>query len=171
MTIDKDLTSNSKLLKTLSHSALANLEALLERKDYPEGSIVFRENDPGDQMYFIETGLVAITKTIEGDIQTPLAAFGPGQCFGEMSLIEHSARSATAKTQEATVLLCLSRDSFEAYLNKDPLGAAQFLMGVLWEVNERLRHTDELLRDTIYWGMRAGGHLTISEKHTFKEKS
>lgn len=171
MTIDKDLASNSKLLKTLSDSALANLEVLLQRKNYPAATIVFREGDPGDQMYFIEKGLVTITKTIEGDIQTPLATFGPGQCFGEMSLIENSPRSATARIQDAAVLLCLTRDNFETYLKKDPLGAAQLLMGVLWEVNDRLRHTDELLRDTIYWGMRAGGHLTITEKHTFTEKS
>jgi len=164
MTLDKQLVQSSKLLKNLPDASLANLQKLLIRREWNTGTVVFHEGDVGDHMYFIESGSVEISKTVEGDVRTPLASFGPGQCFGEMSLIDNSPRSASAHTKEPAVLLCLSRDDFNAYLKEDPLGAAILLMGVLWEVNERLRQTDQLLRDTIYWGMRAGGHLTISEK-------
>lgn len=164
MTLDKHLVQNSKLLKNLPEASLSNLKEKVHRREWAEGSIVFHEGDVGEQMYFIESGVVEILKLVEGDIKTPLATFGPGQCFGEMSLIDNSPRTASAVTREAAVLLSLSREDFNAYLKTDPLGAAILLMGVLWEVNERLRHTDQLLRDTIYWGMRAGGQLTISEK-------
>lgn len=164
MAIDKDLAQNSRVLKQLAPEALDQLDILLVRKEWPAEAVIFQEGSSGDVMYFIERGAVTITKTVEGDVQTPLATFGQGQCFGEMSLIDNSPRSATAKTLEPSVLLSLSRDNFRSFLDKDPRGAAMLLLGVLAEVNERLRQTDEVLRDTIYWGMRAGGHLDIAKE-------
>ena len=163
MSIDKRLAHNSRLLKNLPEKSLENIISLLKRNEWAKNSAIFQEGEAGDHIYFIESGGVTITKKVEGALQTPLAFFGPGQCFGEMSIIDNSVRSATATTNEPSILWSMTRQDFESYLKNDPLGAAIFLMGVLWEVNDRLRHTDELLRDTIYWGMRAGGHLTISE--------
>jgi len=163
MAIDKALIQNSKLLKNLSPEALEKLEALLVKKELPAGEVIFREGTSGDVMYFIESGSIKITKTVEGDVQTPLAVLSPGQCFGEMSLIDNTARSASARSVEPTVVHCLSRDDFNVFLEKEPEATARFLMGILAEVNGRLRHTDEVLRDTIYWGMRTGGHLDIAK--------
>src|SRR4029453_17642185 len=152
MAIDKALVQNSKLLKNLSPDALEKLEALLVKKELPAGEGIFRERSSGDVMYFIESGSIQISKNVEGDVQTPLAVLSPGQCFGEMSLIDNTARSASARSVEPTVVLCLSRDDFNVFLETEPLATAKFLMGILAEVNERLRQTDEVLRDTIYWG-------------------
>lgn len=165
MTIDKELIQSSRVLRNLPAEALEKLEGLLVKKECKGAEVIFQEGSASDVMYFIERGSVAITKTVAEDVQTPLASFGPGQCFGEMSLIDVSPRSVTVRTTEPTVLLALNRNDFNGFLDRDPRAAAQFLIGILSEVNERLRQTDAVLRDTIYWGMRAGGHLDIAKEH------
>jgi hypothetical protein len=66
-------------------------------------------------------------------------------------------------TKEPAVLLALCQQDFYLYMEKDPLGAAKFLTGILAELNSRIRNADEMLRDTIYWAMRSGGHLMLGE--------
>jgi CRP/FNR family transcriptional regulator len=163
MGLDSTLIENSKLLRDMAPESLHILETFLKRKVWPANTVVFQEGERGGEMYFIERGTILIFKVVRGDIRTNLATFGRGQCFGEMSLIDKTNRSASAMTKDPAVLLCLSQQDFSLYMERDPLGAAKFLAGILTELNSRIRHADEMLRDTIYWAMRSGGHLMLSE--------
>ena len=61
---------------------------------YRKGPI-FREGDDGSTMFVIKSGRVMITKNMYG-IMVKIAELGPGDHFGEMSLLEGQPRSATA---------------------------------------------------------------------------
>jgi len=169
MPIDNDLVQKSTVLSRLTVEQLHRLAQVMKRKEYDAQSVIFEEGAAGDDMFFIEHGSVTISKVIEGDVRTPLATFETGQCFGEMTLVDEMPRSATAIAEQPTVLMSLTHNDFMDFMKTDPYGAAQFLTGVLWECNERLRHANELLRDTIYWGMRAGGHLAIAKEEAKQE--
>ena len=55
---------------------------------------IIREGDQGRGLFLLSSGTVAIAKqTIEGDLET-LAILEPGECFGEMALVDHKPRSA-----------------------------------------------------------------------------
>lgn len=60
------------------------------------GEWIFREGDPVDHAFVIETGMVEITLTHDGTVET-LAHLGPGELLGEMALIDGRARSASAR--------------------------------------------------------------------------
>ncbi len=64
-------------------------------KEFPKGTVLFREGEPGKEMFVLQAGRVVITKTVR-DEQKMLAVLGPGEFFGEMALISNKPRNATA---------------------------------------------------------------------------
>ncbi len=92
------------------------------------------QGTPGQAFYLVLTGRVEIIR----DGQS-LGAFGPGDFFGEMSLLDHAPRSATIKALEPTNCLMLSSWDFKALLEKHPSIAVK-LLEVL---SRRLRVADE----------------------------
>lgn len=92
------------------------------------GEWIFREGDPGDCAFVIESGTVAITYEHDGVAET-IAQLGPGELFGEMALIDGRSRSASAR---AATDLRLRTVTFE-HLN-DRIGAADPMLRLLLKV-------------------------------------
>jgi|GEM_PF-715310 len=66
----------------------------------PVGTVLFHQGDRPDGMYLIEKGLVRITARLPGDEVVELAKIGAGELIGEVSLVDHSVRTATAEVLE-----------------------------------------------------------------------
>jgi CRP/FNR family cyclic AMP-dependent transcriptional regulator len=92
-------------------------ESLIDRfaRDYQPGTVLFREGDPGDFMYVIQSGSVEIRRAV-GDLERVLAVLPAGEFFGEMALINARPRSATAVVREPSRLLVIEPRTFEAML-------------------------------------------------------
>lgn len=79
---------------------------------FRDGDIIFEEDLPGDKMYILINGEVLISKRTsrkQGIIkETELAVIQPGQCFGEMGLIDKRARSAKATAKGNAVLFSIT---------------------------------------------------------------
>jgi CRP-like cAMP-binding protein len=92
-------------------------EHLIDRfaKDYEAGTVLFREGDPGDFMYVIQSGSIEIRREI-GELERVLAVLPAGEFFGEMALINARPRSATAVVREPSRLLVIEPRTFEAML-------------------------------------------------------
>jgi hypothetical protein len=91
----------------MSQSAVAYL-------DIPAGQAVFAEGDQGQTMYIVESGGVDLLLAARG--KEPIASFGPGECFGEMSLLDDQPRFASAVASTATRLLKIERAGFPELL-------------------------------------------------------
>ncbi len=89
----------------------------VEKKFFQEGGTVFQEGDPGDAAYIVESGSVGIFKSVEGE-EIQLATMNMGELFGEMGIIDGSARMAHAVALEDSVIVCLPRAGLEAMLAK-----------------------------------------------------
>jgi CRP/FNR family cyclic AMP-dependent transcriptional regulator len=77
--------------------------------------VLFREGDPGGEMYVIQSGEVEISR-IMGDKRQTLAVLPPGEFFGEMAIVNDRPRSATATIKKRARLLVIDGDTFEAML-------------------------------------------------------
>src|SRR5713226_9345669 len=77
---------------------MAGEDALFQRfgKEFKRGEVLFREGDPGKEMYVIQTGKVNITKKVR-DTEKILATLGAGEFLGEMALLNNKPRSAGAE--------------------------------------------------------------------------
>lgn len=107
---------------------------------YPSQQVIFSAGEVGDCAYLIERGSVLIYLTKDG-AEVPLKVIGEGEVFGEMSIIDGSARSASCRTLTDTVLVVVTRDQLLDRINAaDPV--VRLLMRALLE---RLRWRNESL--------------------------
>ncbi len=93
----------------------------LNRKIYNVGEVIFKEGDEGNCAYLIEQGMVEISIMLDGQKQQ-INKIGKDELFGEVALIDHQPRTATAKALEKTVLIDIQRSLVEELLEKtDPI--------------------------------------------------
>jgi CRP-like cAMP-binding protein len=91
--------------------------SLIERfgRTAAAGTVLFREGEPGKDMYVIQSGKVRLTRTIRG-VEKTLADLPAGEFFGEMSIINEKPRTASAVVLEDAQLLVLDPRTFEAMI-------------------------------------------------------
>jgi CRP/FNR family transcriptional regulator, cyclic AMP receptor protein len=78
----------------------------------PTGTVLFREGEPGYEMFIIQEGRVQLTRNLQG-VEKILAVLPAGEFFGEMAIINQKPRSATATVIEQSHLLVLDQQTFE----------------------------------------------------------
>ena len=103
---------------------------------FQPSQIVVTQGTPGQAFYMILSGRVEILR--DG---VSLGSFGPGDFFGEMSLLDSAPRSATIRAIDQVACLMLSSWDFKALLERHPSIAIK-LLEVL---SRRLRVADERL--------------------------
>ena len=109
-------------------------------QNYRRGSVIFRQGDDGDCLYSILSGRVGIYYDHGGPNEKLLAELGPDDFFGEMGLLDHAPRSATAVALEKdTSLQAVKEEDFLAFFRKNP---AKILM-LMQQMSSRLRATTQ----------------------------
>ena len=103
---------------------------------FAAGDVILREGDPGETMYAVQRGQVRI----EHDGQV-LAVLGAGSIFGEMALIDHAPRAATAVAETDCTLVPVDRHHFQYLVHETPTFATR----VLQTLSERLRAAENML--------------------------
>jgi CRP-like cAMP-binding protein len=101
---------------------------LFERfgRSFPTGTVLFREGDPGEEMYVIQAGRVQLTRRVRGR-EAHLATLPPGEFFGEMAIVNNRPRSATAVVLEDSQLLVIDARTFEAMVRGNAEIALRFI--------------------------------------------
>jgi CRP-like cAMP-binding protein len=111
-----------------------------ERLLLRSGERVFNEGEDGDRAYVIDSGSVKISRIRPDGSHLVLALLGRGDLFGELSLIDHLPRSATAESLGDVELISLDRDTFTRQTGMDSAG----LRGIMNFFSSRMRKTEEL---------------------------
>ena len=132
----EDFLSRVPLFAQCTADEIAALAALAQENSFDPGQIVVTQGTPGQAFYMVLTGRVEILRD-----QASLGTFGPGDFFGEMSLLDQAPRSATIRAVEQTQCLMLSSWDFKALLENKPSIAIK-LLEVL---SRRLRVANERL--------------------------
>ena len=110
------MLAKCSLLKNLNSTALQHLLAHVRTRSLEAGTIVFNAGDPGDALYIVADGDVAV---LDSRGQT-LAMIGAGDVFGEMALLDGTTRKATVKTMTTSTLLEIDKPGFELLAATDP---------------------------------------------------
>jgi CRP/FNR family cyclic AMP-dependent transcriptional regulator len=128
---------------------MAGEDALFQRfgREFKRGDVLFREGEPGKEMYVIQAGKVNITKTVR-DTEKILATLGAGEFFGEMAILNNKPRSAGATMADDGKLLVIDPRTFEAMIR----GNVEIAVRLIKKLSDRLQEADEqienlLLRD------------------------
>ncbi|HSE48751.1 MAG TPA: ATPase, T2SS/T4P/T4SS family [Terriglobales bacterium] len=110
-----------KLFSGLSILECSEVVKRMKRRDFPPNQIIVREGAPGNSMFFITAGQVEVRKkdTVTG-IDFLLTEMGPGQNFGEMSLLTGKPRTATVTAVQPTTCAVLEQKDFQDLLMQYP---------------------------------------------------
>ena len=131
-----------EIFKELSVSELAAVASVTEEVVYPPGEIVIMEGEPGETMYLIIAGEVAVIKGRGQGNEIELDRIGAGDYFGEMALFEHDVRSATIRTAEESRLLVLHKREFAEIVREYP----QIALHICKVLGRRIRTLHEKVR-------------------------
>jgi CRP-like cAMP-binding protein len=120
------------LLAVLDETARHRLAASAREQTFAAGEPIIRQGAPGTSMFVIQNGRVAVSVTDGSGATSHLAELGPGEFFGEMSLLTGEPRSATVTARVETRLLTIDKDIFRPCLEAEPRLAEElerFLVG------------------------------------------
>ncbi len=114
---DLDIVRRSWLLRSMpifdeleSHE-LDWLAANMSRETIEKGKVLFREGDPGDRFYIVESGELIIS-TKKDDDSLEISRCKSGEYLGEIALLQNTPRTATITAAEDSMLLSLNGEDF-----------------------------------------------------------
>jgi CRP/FNR family cyclic AMP-dependent transcriptional regulator len=142
MTLTQDrrteLLAGCPLFKGIDADGLAALAEKAAPVDFPAGHVIARAGEIGTGFFVVVEGAVRVVR--DGVV---VARLGPGEFFGELSVLDRLPRNATVSADEQTSLLALASWDFETVLLDQPALTLAILRGVaarLREVSESARH-------------------------------
>lgn len=121
------------IFQNLSDSELDEVSRSFEVRDFRPQTMIFKQNDPGEELFVIAEGGVQIfvVETDRTDFLRPegrekvLCTLKPGDYFGEIAVLGNEKRTTSARTVAATRTWVLQRDLFESLILKSPKMALQ----------------------------------------------
>ena len=128
-----DLLHNIPLFARFDRKHLERLGMLTDEVDVPTGKVLIRQGEVGDDLMVIVSGQVGVER--DG---ARVNALGPGDFFGEISLIDHGPRTATVTAEAPTRLLVVNHRDFHTLMDEFPEVAATVMLCLA----DRLRSLD-----------------------------
>lgn len=141
--------SKLELFWSFTDGELQEFSQIIRELELSAGDMLFEEGDPGDALFIISDGSVRIFKAIgtaEGEkSEKSLALLEAGSYIGEMTLMEGTPRTASARVETDAIILKISRDDFTALLKRVPQIAVRLFLSFMKVVSDRLRNTNQEL--------------------------
>lgn len=130
------------LFSGLSEDGLKRLAQSTTTKGYPKDHTIVEENEIGETLFMILSGKVKVVNIGPDGKEVILSVLGPGEFFGEMSLLDDEPRSATVISMEKTEMMLLRRKDFLNLWETNK----EILSRVLSVISGRLRHANAQIR-------------------------
>jgi serine/threonine protein phosphatase PrpC len=150
-TLDGDaVTARAKVMESLflfedlPYQARIRVGRIVSDRLVKPGEVVVHQGEIGDTLYVVVQG--EFEALVGGQA---VAAFGSGEHFGELTLIDETPRSATIRARTNGHLLCIERDALRAYCTMEPSVGNRILWKLVATLAHRLRATNDRLSGTL----------------------
>lgn len=132
------------LFKDLSEDQLFEFVPLISAAFYDAGDTIIEEGETAKGLYIIKKGSVEVIKHGKDATLMRLTTLHANECFGEMTMIDHSPRSATIRAVVPTEVVYLSLDDLDEFRATGAAAYTIILTNLATELNERLRATSDV---------------------------
>jgi len=116
----QEFLSTLSLFAVLEQDQLEQIASRVQRRAFAPGVTLFYQDMPGTTMYMIETGSVRMISIGRTGQELTLNVLGPGEIFGELSILDGQQRSATALTLAPTEVWLLSQADLREFMREYP---------------------------------------------------
>jgi CRP-like cAMP-binding protein len=136
------------LFGALNDEVLERLARMLKVLRFAPGDTVFREGDSAArEMFVLLEGEMEVQKRSRRGRDTRIAILGPHDFFGEMSMIDMQARSATVRVLAPSRLLKMTSEDMDALYRADLKAYTLVVLNIARDMSRRLRVTDGILAE------------------------
>ncbi len=144
-----------KVFAEMSDDQLREFVRHAEVVSFPQFSTVVRKGEDGDAMFLVLDGELRSRSMVDGKEST-LTTMGPGDSFGEVSILDHGPRSADVVANVDSTVLKISSTMLDEILRNSPGAAAPFLLALGRSAAGRLRSLTRRYEDSIQLSRAAG---------------
>ncbi|WP_373650081.1 cyclic nucleotide-binding domain-containing protein [Schlesneria sp. DSM 10557] len=118
--IHERVLRGASLSQGLPDKALAILARESKLRRYHANEVIIRQYEPGRELFIVHTGTVSVASARSGSAAVEITRLGPGDYFGEMSLLLGEARSGTVTAVTDCELLVIDKPALAAALAQSP---------------------------------------------------
>ena len=138
-----DALRGVSLFKQFTDEEVSSLVALSRVRAYKPGEFIVKEGERGTTFYYLLSGQAAVLKGRDPEHAPVLALLDSGEYFGEMALLDNSARSASVVARTDVECLLVPEWEFMATLRSQP----EMAIKVLRVLSQRLRLSNQALTE------------------------
>jgi CRP-like cAMP-binding protein len=140
------LLQNTPLFGALPPDPLQRLAEMAIPRSYGRGEIIFHEDDSGDALFVVVTGLVKVYRTSSEGEEMLLVTLGPAAVFGELPMVDGGTRSASAAAVEPTTVLIVKRTALLEALR----GSPELVDSLLRSLGSMVRRVTDQAADLVF---------------------
>jgi len=130
------------LFSDLDETEMELIGCVIVERKFRKNNLIIFEDDVGNNLFVIKSGRVKISHISAEGNEAILAILGPGDFFGELSVIDGLGRSASVTSIDEVELIMLRRSDFMEILEKVP----KIAVTLLKELAGRIRKSDGHIR-------------------------
>jgi cAMP-binding proteins - catabolite gene activator and regulatory subunit of cAMP-dependent protein kinases len=142
--------SNPSLFHDFTPENLAFIARHGVARSYPKNAILINEGDPSNALYVILKGKVKVYVSDKKGKEVLLNIQGPGECFGELALIDAAPRSASVMTLENSQFAVVSKADFQRCLAEHPQIAFELIQSLARRVRSLTENVKSLSLLDVY---------------------
>ncbi len=132
----------------LEEPALTLVIEMMKFREFAQGEQVCKQGETGRDMWLVRTGEVVVCRDNASGRRVKMVRLGPGEFFGEMTLIDIQKRSATVIVDKPATMLSLSNRDLFALYQQSPATYVLILQNLCRELSRRLRRTNSRLTES-----------------------
>lgn len=125
-----DTIKSNILFEKFGDKGLSLIAKIIQRRELPAGTPLFVAGLPGESMFVVESGEVTLELRM-GDRIVPIATLGPGQHFGQLSVLKPGPRLVGAAATADTVVLEINRQNLLKLHNVKPQTSLKFMLAIV----------------------------------------
>jgi diguanylate cyclase (GGDEF)-like protein len=144
-----------EIFRDLSEIERNRLKGMFREVHLSRSRTLFRQGDPGDEMFIVCSGKVSISLVLPDGKRIEVKQFGPGEFFGEMTIFEDMPRSADCTALDDTDLYGLGKEDFFHLMGNSPEVAIKIMHRMLGVTTQWLLSINTFHAEMVQWGEQA----------------
>ncbi|OHD14779.1 MAG: hypothetical protein A2Z96_06155 [Spirochaetes bacterium GWB1_48_6] len=133
------------VFRFLRDGELLDLSKSLTPLDFQEGDLIIDEGDPGECVYFIQSGTLNISVARNDNTQAYLNVLGPGESLGEGGIFPKMARTARVTAASSGLVYRWERKDLLNFISKNPGPGIKILMMLIYSLLKKLQGLNQEL--------------------------